>query len=146
MKNIRAVYVITAVLTLFTALFLPLYPAPEWVMAETGTTLGFYNAAHMFLRVANPLDYWTVSVTLAVFIPAFLLFICALIGRQIPFLIAALIGLTMWLVVVWRFIGQFGFSKLIAFNGVGFGFGIWVALALFLAAAAFGIVGKGRHA
>lgn len=145
MKNVRTAYLITAVVALFGALFLPLYPAPEWIMAETGTTLGFYNAAHLLFSVSDPLNYWIVAFTLSIFVPSLALFVCAIIGKQVPFLLASLAAVTLWAVVVWRYIGQFGFPRLVAFDGTGVGIGVWVALIVFLAAVVFGIIGNPRH-
>jgi len=143
MKNSRIAYLVTAVLCMFNVLFLPIYTAPEWVMAETGTRLGFYNAAFMLLRVPNPLEYWTVSMTLAIFVPCVALFVSALIAKQIAFLISALGGITLWCVIVWSYAGQFGFSSLFDSNG-GIGIGVWGAIVLLLAAMVFGIIGKDR--
>ena len=142
MKHSRAAYLITSVLAMFNVLFLPVYRAPEWAMAETGTTLGFYNAAYMLFHYVNPLDYWNVSFMLAIFLPCVALFVSAMIGRQIPFLISSLVGITLWAVIVWMYAHQYGFQSLFALNSGGIGVGVWIALALLLAAMVFGIVGR----
>ena len=134
MKNSRITYLVVSILALFNVLFLPVYPAPEWVLAETGTSLGFYNAMYMLLRLPDPLNYWTVSFTLAVFVPSIILFVCALIGKQIPFLLSTLAGITLWSVMIWQYIGEYGFKQLFVLDSNGICFGVWIALALFLAA------------
>ena len=146
MKNSRLAYMITAILSLFNVLFLPIYAVPERVMAQTGTALGFYNAVQMLLYMQNPLEYWIVSLTLAIFVPSFALFVTALIGRQIPYLISALAGITLWAVVTWNYVQQFGFAKLFVLDGSGIGIGFWCAIVLLSLATFFGIRGKDRNA
>lgn len=145
MKKTRLVYLILSVLALFNVLFLPIYAVPEWVMAETGSKLGFYNAVQMLLYLPSPLEYWTVYMTLAIFVPCFALFVSALIGRQIPFLLSSLAGVTLWAVVAWTYAGQFGISGLFVLDGTGVGIGLWIAIALFMVATAVAIAGKNRR-
>ena len=142
MKNSRLAYLITSLLALFNVLFLPIYTAPAEVMAETGTTLGFYNACYMLLRLPNPLEYWTVSMTFAIFVPCIALFVSAMIAKQVPFLISALAGVTLWGVIAWSYANQFGLSDMFAFDGKGVGIGLWIAIIVLLIATVFGIVGK----
>lgn len=142
MKNSRIAFLIVAVLSLFNVLFLPLYPTPEQVMAETGTTLGFYNAVHIMLHYANPWDFWIFLLTAAIFIPAVALFISAMIGKQIPFLISSLVGITLWSIVIWYYCHQFSFQMLFVLDGSGIGAGVWIAIALLFTALVFGIIGK----
>lgn len=146
MKNSRLAYMITAILSLFNVLFLPIYAVPERVMAQTGTALGFYNAVQMLLYMPNPLEYWIVSMTLAIFVPGIALFITALIGRQIPYLISALGGVTLWALVTWNYVQQFGLSDLFVLDGNGIGIGFWCAIVLLMLATFFGIRGKDHHA
>ena len=145
MKNSRPAYLVISVLSLFNVLFLPIYAVPEWVMAETGSKLGFYNAVQMLLYLPSPLEYWTVYMTLAIFVPCVALFISALIGRHIPFLISSLAGVTLWAVAVWTYAGQFGISSLFVLDGSGVGIGLWIAIALFMVATAVAIAGKNRR-
>ena len=146
MKNSRLAYMITAILSLFNVLFLPIYAVPSWVMAETGTALGFYNVIQMLLYVSSPLEYWIVSMTLAIFVPSVALFITALIGRQVPYLISALGGVTLWAVITWNYVQQFGFSDLFVFDGNRIGIGFWCAIVLLMIATFFGIMGRDRNA
>ncbi|MBR4905882.1 MAG: hypothetical protein IKZ44_03430 [Clostridia bacterium] len=145
MKNSRMVYLIVSILLLFNALFLPICAAPSWAMSETGTTLGFYNAMYMLVQIPNPLEYWLVSLTLAIFVPSLSLFITALIGKQIPYLISALAGITLWAVVTWNYVQQFGFADLFVLDGTRIGIGFWCAIVLLIIAAVFGIRGKDRN-
>ena len=145
MKNSRLAYMITAILSLFNVLFIPVYAVPNWAMAQTGTALGFYNAVQMLLYTPNPLEYWIVSMTLAIFVPALALFITALIGKQIPYLISALGGVTLWAVVTWNYVQQFGFADLFVLDGNRIGIGFWCAIGLLMLATFFGIRGRDQN-
>lgn len=145
MKNSRLAYMITAILSLFNVLFLPIYAVPEWAMAQTGTALGFYNAVQILFYMQNPLEYWIVALTMAIFVPSLALFITALIGKQIPYLIAALGGVTLWAVVTWNYVQQFGFAKLFVLDGSGIGIGFWCAIVLLMLATVFALRRKNKN-
>ncbi len=145
MKNSRLAYMLTAILSLFNVLFLPIYAVPDWAAAQTGTALGFYNAVQILLYVPHPLEYWIVSMTLAIFIPSFALFITALIGKQTPYLISALGGITLWTVAGWSYMQQFEFARLFVLDGSGIGIGFWCAIVLLILATFFALRRKNKN-